>query len=322
MLSRDELRDLIHLTLPEAETLAQLQQLTPDRITPKLLADALACLRETALPVELPTVPVMDCCGTGGSGLPHFNTSTTVAFVLAAAGVPVVKFGNRAFSSQSGSFDLLAQLGFAEKVDLRRIPDALEECSLVFLFAPQCYPRLAAFNQLRRTLKTRTLFNFLGPLLNPVQPAYRLLGVSHVGMQQQMAQALSQTETCQRAWLVHGESGLDEVETHGRTHLLQVESGQYQEQVLEPFYSDSPAMSEQHSPAENLNILMRLFRNEDRESIYYRMVCLNAGAGLLVAGQAPTLEEGVREAENLLKNGHALRTLEKCRRFYEHFAIR
>ncbi len=325
MLSRDQLRQLIHLEYNEAETLALLGQLTPERITPALFSDALACLQETAEPLALPPMPVMDCCGTGGSGLPHFNTSTTVAFILAAAGIPVVKFGNRGFSSASGSFDLLAQLGFSERMDLHRIPEALAQCGLIFLFAPQCYPQLAGFNQLRRTLKIRTLFNFLGPLLNPVKPAYRLLGVSHPVMQQRMADHLINTGTCERGWIVHAESGLDEIDIHGNTQVLQLENNRCAEITISPsdFLSKNghrELPQNGHSPAENLKIFMRLLQGDDDQSPYYDMVCLNAGAGLLIAQKVGTLEEAIQEAKQILKSGNALHTLEQCRRVNEQFA--
>lgn len=321
MLSQAEIRQLIHLELPEAEILERLAQLTPERITLPLLVDALHCLQETAVSLTLPDSPVMDCCGTGGSGLPHFNTSTTVAFILAAAGVPVVKFGNRALSSQSGSFDLLTQLGFSEQIDLRRIPEALADSNLVFLFAPQCYPKLAPFNRLRRTIKTRTLFNFLGPLLNPLRPAYRLLGISHADMQKHMADYLAQTDFTERAWLVHGASGLDELETSQPSRVIQIEKQQSLETTLEPLYREAQLLSGTHSPEENLKILMALFQGDDSQSRYYQMVCLNAGAGLVVAGKADSIGDGIHEAQSLLRQGKVMETLNKSRRFYEQFAL-
>lgn len=320
MLNQAEIRQLIHMELSEQETLALLEQLTPERITLPLLQDALRCVQETAIPLTRPNVSVMDCCGTGGSGLPHFNTSTTVAFVLAAAGIPVVKFGNRALSSQSGSFDLLTLLGFSEEMDLQRIPEALEATGLVFLFAPQCYPALAPFNRLRRTLKTRTLFNFMGPLLNPLQPAYRLLGVSHPGMQTQMGNYLAQTDFTKQAWLVHGESGLDELETHRTSRVIQVQNQQCTEITLQPVYQKVAIPNDSHSPEENIKILFALLEGEDTSSPYYRMVCLNAAAGLVVTEKVDSIEDGILEAEALLRHGKVLETLKKSRRFYESLA--
>lgn len=321
MLSRDELRDLIHLRMTEAEALERLALLTPDCVTETLLDDALNCLRETAHPFEFPDLPVMDCCGTGGSGLPHFNTSTTVAFILAAAGVPVVKFGNRAMSSQSGSFDLLEQLGFSAEIPFAQLEAGLAACNLMFLYAPQCYPKLAPFNRLRKTLKHPTLFNFTGPLLNPVRPAYRLLGVSHAGMQNHAAQQLANTPECQQAWVVRGLSGLDELDIHGPSRVLQIQAGQCVEIALQsPFNPPSMQNTTEHSPQHNFSIFNGLLKGEDTASPYYQMVCLNAGAGLHIARRAKSLEDGIALAQETLQNGQALQTLEKCRRFHDAIA--
>jgi anthranilate phosphoribosyltransferase len=306
--------------MPEADALAMLARLTPDQVTLPLLQDALACVREAALPLVLPDIPVLDCCGTGGSGLSHFNTSTTVAFVLAAAGVPVVKFGNRGFSSACGSFDLLEQIGIPHQISLNRIPDILDAGKLVFLFAPACYPALAPFNRLRRTLKTRTLFNFLGPLLNPVQPAYRLLGVSHPGMQDMMAQHLRQEETAQTAWLVHGLNGLDEIALHAPTRVLAVQGNALEEKLLPQSHEMDPFLPQEHRPEDNVAIFNHLVAGEDCESVYYHMVCRNAAAGLVVSGHAETLDGALPEVEALLKSGAVANTVERCRRAHEQFA--
>ena len=315
----DTLKALIRLELPEAEALALLQECTPERVSLDLLTEALACMQESAAPVALPDSPVLDCCGTGGSGLSHFNTSTTVALVLAAGGVPVVKFGNRGFSSASGSFDLLAQLGIGHNLNPQRLPEVLDACGVAFLFAPTCYPALAGFAKLRQQLKTRTLFNFLGPLLNPVKPAYRLLGVSHSGMQFLMAEHLSTQEHCEQAWVVHGADGLDEIAIHGPTQLLTVSEQQVQASELLPLGDLSPLPSGDHSPQENLTILHRLLQAEDEQSPYYQLVCLNAAAGFVIAGHASTLADGYKEAQALLKSGQVLSTLKHCRSAHERF---
>jgi anthranilate phosphoribosyltransferase len=320
MIRQSDLQDLIHLRMPEADALAMLGQLTPDQVTLPLLQEALTCVRETALSVTLPELPVMDCCGTGGSGLSHFNTSTTVAFVLAAAGVPVVKFGNRGLSSACGSFDLLEQIGIPHQISLDRIPDILCGSNLVFLFAPACYPALVPFNQLRRTLKTRTIFNFLGPLLNPVQPAFRLLGVSHPGMQDLMAQHLQQEATSQAAWLVHGLNGLDEIALHAPTRVLAVHENAIQETVLPQSHQENNFPQHQHASEENLGIFRCIVAGDDTESIYYHMVCRNAAAGLVVSGQADNIDDAMLEVQTLLKSGIVAKTVEHCRRAHEQFA--
>lgn len=320
MIDSEALKALIRLQLPEPEALALLSQCTPEVVTLALLEDALACMQESALPVALPAMPVLDCCGTGGSGLSHFNTSTTVALVLAAGGVPIVKFGNRGFSSASGSFDLLEQLGIGQQLNPQRIPEVIEACGVAFLFAPTCYPALGGFAQLRKQLKTRTLFNFLGPLLNPVKPAYRLLGVSHSGMQSLMAQHLAQSDYSKHAWLAHGADGLDEIAAHGPTQLLTVENQQVRESQLIPPGALCPLPTGSHAPEGNLAILQRLLNGEDTVSSYYQLACLNAAAGFVIAGRADTMEDGQREAQALLRSGQVLNTLQKCRSAHERFS--
>jgi anthranilate phosphoribosyltransferase len=320
-ISSEQLLALIRMQLPEAEAIALLRQLSPDVVTLPLLENALACMREHCMPTAIPEVAMMDCCGTGGSGLSHFNTSTTVALVLAAGGVPVVKFGNRGFSSASGSFDLLEQLGIGHQLNPMRVPDAVDACGIAFLFAPTCYPNLAAFSRLRKQLGQRTLFNFLGPLLNPVQPVYRLLGVSHAGMHTLMAQHLKNANYTRHAWLVHGQDGLDEVAVHGPSQVWRVENGPLQNHEIMPVEGCYTLPVGEHSPQKNLDIFNALLRGEDQQSVYFHMVCLNAAAGFIVAGLAATLEDGYREAQSLLKTGTVLHKLEQCRTIHEQFSL-
>ena len=316
-LTLETLSALIRNELDEPEALSLLAQMTPERVNLPLLQQALTCMQETALSVSIPAEAVLDCCGTGGSGLSHFNTSTTAAFVLAAGGVPVVKFGNWGFSSASGSFDLLAQLGISHQLDPQRIPAVIDECKVAFLFAPACYPALAGLARLRKKLGQRTLFNFLGPLLNPVQPAYRLLGVSHAGMQDLMAEHLSQSSDCQHAWLVHGADGLDEIAPHGPSRVLAVQQGTLHEFEPDTGNEIYALPVGEHPPAQNFKIFQQLLSGADKTSVYYRMVCLNAGAGFLISGQVDTLEEGIRKTQTLLKSGAVTKTLEQCKRIHE-----
>jgi anthranilate phosphoribosyltransferase len=243
-----------------------------------------------------------------------------VAFVLAAAGVPVVQFGKRGFSSAGGSFDLLEQIGIPHQVSLNRIPDSLADGNLVFLFAPACYPALAPVNQLRRTIKTRTLFNFLGPLLNPVQPAFRLLGVSHPGMQDLMAQHLQQELTSQSAWLVHGLNGLDEIALHAPTRVLSICANGIEEIVLAQSHQEDTFPQVAHGPEENFSIFKRIICGDDTESVYYHMVCRNAAAGLVINECADNIDDALLKVQVLLKSGDVAKAVERCRRAHEQFA--
>jgi anthranilate phosphoribosyltransferase len=315
----DWIDDLIHARLPEAEAKRLLLALTPDQITAGLFAQLVTSMRQTVVPIPTLETPVMDCCGTGGSGLPHYNTSTTVAFVLAAGGVKVVKFGNRAASSKSGSFDFLEALGLPSESVLERLPETLEKTGLAFLYAPQCYPGLAPLAKLRREVQTRTVFNFLGPLLNPVKPAYRLLGVSHPDMQALMAAYLADHHPHQRTWLVYGmedQAGLDEITPRGETRLLEVSEGTVERKTLSYRFNGEVDLNCAHTPEDNLAIFRALTDGQDTHSLYYRMVCLNAGAGFVVAGKTACLETGIEMAEELLAYGKVKETLSRCRKVY------
>lgn len=321
------LEDLIHLRMPEDEARQWLLRLTPEQVTSSLLKQLIQTVQQTALAMPDLSGPLMDCCGTGGSGISHFNTSTTVSFVLASGGVRVVKFGNRAMSSQSGSFDFLESLGFPPEINPEHLPQLLERSNLAFLYAPQCYPCLAPFNQLRKALGVRTIFNFIGPLLNPVKPSHRILGVSHIGMQNLLAQYLTESSPeTQKAWVVHSpfentatqpSSGLDEIACEGRTRILEVESSKFRETLIA-----RPSLGIQlnpiaHQPEENVGIFRQLISGDDQHSTYYQMVCLNAGAGLHVAGQAASLEDGIALAKELLGSHKVQKTFEACRRAYD-----
>lgn len=321
MLTPAEVDDFLHLRMPEDAVRETLLRLTPDKIDLDLLTMLLAGVRKTAVPVPAVEGNVMDCCGTGGSGMHHFNTSTSAAFVLAASGVRVVKFGNRAMSSASGSFDFLEQLGIPSEVPLARLPEFLDETGLVFLFAPQCYPALARFNAVRKALGVRTVFNFMGPLLNPIHPTHRVLGVSNSRMQGLLATILQQDASVRQAWVVRGEDTLDEVTCHGITSIHAVQGSDMRIETFSAAFNGTfPNPEEKLTPTDSVRIFMDLVSGRDHVSFYHRMLCLNAGAGFVVAGKADTLEVGADYAADLLANGKVKETLEHCRRTYAALA--
>lgn len=322
-LSAQEAEDLIHLRMPEAEVITLLKQLTPDHITVDVLHQLIQAIQKTAIALPEVAQDIMDCCGTGGSGQSIFNTSTASAFVLAAGGVPMVKFGNRALSSTSGSFDFLEHLGIGSKIEPERLPDMLSDCGLVFLYAPQCYPALAPFNQLRKKVGIRTVFNFIGPLLHPLNPAYRLLGVSNTTMQHLMADYLKEHQTqSKRAFLVHhpisDSLGLDEISPHGTTHVLDLHSTRLKKTHFQ-FPEQSTPLPNALSPQESVQVFQSLIAGELRNSIYYHLVSVNSGAGFVISGKAGSLEGGIQQAQDLLKNGKVLETVQQCRRSYERY---
>lgn len=316
MLSQDTLSDLIHLRLSEQETRAILLSLTPDKIDRELLSRFVNVMRAAAKPFPQLSMQVMDCCGTGGSGLSHFNTSTAAAFVLAAAGIPVVKFGNRGMTSQSGSFDFLEGLGIPLEYPLEQTERMLEQSGIVFLFAPQCYPALAGFNRLRRSLGVKTVFNFTGPLLNPARPAYKLLGVSDAGMQECMADFLAREESIQSALVVRGHDNLDEISCMAPTDLVNIQANTQMRGVYTPTPYQAGFPQRPLSVAENIAIFTRILAGEDTSSVFYRMICLNAGAGLWVTGHVNDVDSGAEMAAQLIRDKAVLNVLHQCRRAY------
>lgn len=312
-----DIDDFLSLRLPEAETRRLLAEMHPDRIEPDFFKAVLNAMRAKTLPLAAINASVMDCCGTGGSGLARFNASTTAAFIMAAGGVPVVKFGNRGMRSRSGSFDLLERLGIPSNWTLSALPDVLEDCDLVFLYAPQIYPELAPFSQFRRAVGGQTIFNYMGPLLNPVKPTYRLTGVSHAGMQELLAELLRDDPKIVRAWVVRAESTLDEIAHDGCTTIFDIDRQTMKSWTYQPeFVAQAFDPTLTHTVEENEALFQAIISGVDGHSAYHRISCLNAGAGFFLAGKAASLEDGVLMAEDLLVNGKVQEQVDKVRRIY------
>ncbi|MDZ7639774.1 MAG: anthranilate phosphoribosyltransferase [Bryobacterales bacterium] len=199
------------------------------------LAGFAAAMRQHAIPVPLAlsSRPLLDTCGTGGDGAETFNISTVAAFVAAGAGVRVAKHGNRSLTSRCGSADVLERLG----VPLLHSPDAvaraIEEVGIGFLFAPAFHPAVRHVMPVRKELRMRTVFNLLGPLVNPAKASCQLVGAPGPAEARMMAAALADLGLG-RSYVVHGSDGLDEITTTGPTLVLEVENGQVREWQFEP----------------------------------------------------------------------------------------
>ncbi|SKA57135.1 anthranilate phosphoribosyltransferase [Enterovibrio nigricans] len=200
--------------------------------SPEEIAGAAAALTENANPFPSPDYDFADIVGTGGDGANTINISTTAAFVAAACGVKVAKHGNRGVSSKSGSSDLLAAFG----IDLAMSPEtarsALDDLGVCFLFAPQYHSGVRHAMPVRQTMKTRTIFNLLGPLINPAKPSLELMGVYEKSLVRPIAETMLNLGL-KRAAVVHG-SGLDEVAIHGETTVAEIKDGQIHEYTLTP----------------------------------------------------------------------------------------
>jgi anthranilate phosphoribosyltransferase len=278
------------------------------------LAAAARVLRQQMQRFETGRSDVLDTCGPGGDGLGTFNISTAAALVAAGAGVPVVKHGNRAVSSRSGSADVLAELGLPVEAGLEWAKRCLERAGLAFCFAPQFHPALKHLGPLRRRLGVRTTLNLLGPLANPAGAAYQLVGVCQPALLDPIAQALAQLEVRQ-AYVVCGSDGLDEVSLSGPSAFRRVRAGEVTAGEWSPAdFGLAPCSIEDlkaDGPAASARVIGSVLAGEPSPAA--RIAIANAAAALLAAGRAESLRDGVDQARQSIGSGKALRVLELMR---------
>jgi anthranilate phosphoribosyltransferase len=307
--------DLLAGRCPDAEAAALLVALRMKGETADELAAAAGAMRERMVPLVTGRDDVLDTCGTGGDGAGTFNISTAAAFVAAAAGVPVVKHGNKAASSRSGSSaDVLRELGIPMECDPEAARRGLERFGLVFCFAPHFHPALGRLADVRRRLGVRTLFNLLGPLANPAKAAYQLLGVGRHELLDPMAGALARLGV-RRAFLVCGDDGLDEVSLAGPTAVREVHEGRVSELRWTPddfgLEGCDPADLRVSDPGASAAVIRAVFAG--RPGPARRVVVANAAAAVLAAGHAADLRDGVLRAESAIDSGRAAQLLDRLR---------
>lgn len=255
---------------------------------------------------------VFDTCGTGGDGGQTFNVSTVTALVLAGAGVRVAKHGNRSVSSRCGSADVLAALGVRVAAGPAVVARCLERAGIAFLFAPTFHPSMRHAAEARRDLGIRTAFNLLGPLTNPARPARQLIGVPRPELTDLVARALARLGA-RHAWVVHGADGIDELSTRGYTKVSECRDG-----LVRTFYVHAadfglPRAEEADlaggDAGTNAAIVREILggaRGPRRD-----IVLLNAGVGLLLAGRAASVRDGMAVAAHAIDSGDALAALER-----------
>lgn len=304
--TRELFKRIVQGTLSEPLMAAAFVALRVKGETAAELTGAALALREAARPFPSPSYLFADSCGTGGDRSGSINVSTAAALVAAACGLPVVKHGNRSFTSKCGSADVLEALG--ARLDLTPLEsrEILDRTGFCFLLAPQYHPGIAHAGPVRRALKVRTIMNLLGPCLNPARPKVQLLGVAEARLLLPIAETLRALGV-ERALVVHG-SGLDEVALHGFTQAVSLRAGMLEEIELTPEQAGLARMAVEQirggDPAENATRLAALLagRGTDADSA---VTALNAGALLMTAGKAATLREGVDQAFDSLRSGRA-----------------
>ena len=274
------------------------------------LIGAARALRAADRDFERPDYLFADSCGTGGDGSGTINLSTAVAFVAAAAGLPVAKHGNRSVTSRCGSADVLEHLGVKLEVSPELSRRALDEIGLCFLFAPAYHPGLKHAGPVRRALKVRTIMNILGPCVNPAAPPVQLLGVAEPRLLEPVAAVLDALGV-ERALVVHG-GGLDEVALHAETDAVRLTRGRIERLTLAPEQAGlerAPLGTIRGGgPEENAERMKALLLGHGTRA-ERNAVALNAGALLLTAGLVPNLRLGVTLALDTLLSGRAMRTL-------------
>ncbi len=278
------------------------------------LTGATRAMRKRARPLELDGVPLLDTAGTGGDGAGTFNISTGAAMIAAAAGVRVAKHGNRAVSGRVGAADVLDYFGVRLELDPPGLRRCLEQAGICFVFAPAYHPALARLAVLRRTLAVRTIFNLMAPLANAAQPRYQLLGVSERRLLRPMALALAALGI-ERAMVVHGDDGLDEISLASSTKVVEVRGQEIEEYQLSPgdfgLTRAGPAeflTADTRSAAELLEATLAGDPGPAAD-----VLALNGGAAIYIGRASKTLAEGVERAREVLASGCALQTLSALR---------
>lgn len=256
---------------------------------------------------------VLEIVGTGGDGANSFNISTTSSLVIAAAGVPVAKHGNRAASSKSGAADVLEALGVKITLSPERSAEILEKINICFLFAQNYHIAMKYVAPIRKELGIRTVFNILGPLSNPAGANMELMGVFDEALVEPLAQVMSKLGVV-RGMVVYGQDRLDEISMSAPTTVCEIKDGTFTSYELTPeqfgYARCEKGALTGGTPLENAAITRAILTGEEKGA-KRQAVCLNAGASLYIAGKADTIDAGVRMAEELIDSGAALKKLEE-----------
>jgi anthranilate phosphoribosyltransferase len=280
------------------------------------IACAARVLREHMLRWDPERDDILDTCGTGGDGAGTFNISTATALVVAGAGVPVVKHGNRSVSSRTGSADVLAALGVKIDGDADFARRCLREAGFAFCFAPQFHPSMRHVAAIRKQLGVPTIFNCLGPLANPAGAKRQLLGVGRIDLLDRMAGALAHLGT-RRAFVLCSRDGLDEVSLSAATMVREVRGSEVicHEWTAADFGLETCALSELSAPHAQASADMIKNVLAGVGGAAQRIVLANAAAALLAAEQVQSLSEGVERARAAIEAGSARQVLESLQRF-------
>lgn len=309
-MSTDEIVEVLSFLRRKSETVAE-------------LVGFASAIREvgTQLDVDQSEQPLLDTCGTGGDGTNTFNVSTATAFVVAGTGLRVAKHGNRRISSQCGSADVLEALGLPVDLPADQVIECIHHTGIGFLYAPLLHPAVKHAQEARLLLKGRTVFNLLGPLTNPLRARIQLIGAFSVRAAEMLALAAARLGI-ERAFVVHGADGLDEVSVSGPTTVFQVAEGRVQKGSWTP--ADF-GLSVSHletltggTAAENAAIIRSVLQGEPGPK--RDIVIVNAAAALFLARKSEDLKSAVELAQHSIDSGAAAAKLNQLLEFASHIA--
>lgn len=266
-------------------------------------------MRDRAVKVNSEHETFIDAVGTGGSKAKTFNVSTAAAFVVAGAGVPVAKHGNRAATSHSGSADVLAALGVNPAVDAAKAEECLNSIGICFMFAPKFHSLSSVLAKVRRELGVPTIFNNLGPLCNPANAPHQIIGVWDKNLVGKTAHVLARLGT-KKSWVVHGDDGLDEITLNGETNVAEIVGGDVRLFKIAPsdFGLEATSISglRQNSPEESARLIKSILSGTCPETAAINLVLINAAAPMYLAGKAPGFPDALDIARTSLSSGAAL----------------
>jgi len=314
------MQDILSGVTPTADIIEFLTSLGDKGETAEELTAAVEVMLKCVEPIIVDRPNILDTCGTGGDKLGTFNISTIAAFVASGAGVVVAKHGNRSVSSSCGSADILEALGVNINMDRAKIKKCLEEIGIAFLFAPSLHPAMKHVMPARRQMARKTIFNLLGPLINPARATNQLIGVYSAHWPPILAKVLANLGT-KHVLVVHGQDGLDEVTTTEKTLVSEVNCGKFSDYQVAPedfgFRRSRIQDLSGGSLADNVRITRDILNGE--AGFKREIVLLNAGCAIYAADKADSIKEGIKLAIQSIDSKAASRKLELLREYSQQW---
>lgn len=306
--------------VPDVELAMLLQNLTNKRETVDELHAVVEVLLKHANKLSQSFSQAMDNCGTGGDKSGSFNISTTSAFVMAGAGATVAKHGNKSITSKTGSSDVLSELGLDLTYRHKDVEKQLNDIGISFLYAPQMHPKLGQIMRVRQDLGVPTLFNLIGPLINPVDIDYQYVGVYDSNKLEIIAEVLKRLGR-KRALVVTGGDSMDEINLLGENHIVELkEDGSIVRHIVNPEDFGLPTYEKNElkggDSLENKDILLSILENRSTKA-QRNTVLVNSALGLYISNHAETYQEGLDKAKESIDAGKARESLEQLKTFYK-----